>query len=143
MEGDDEERAEFRSSRDALRRSMSSPALLPRASSAQRLWGPEYDPDDGEDKAMERILRENRARRAPKSEFVGLEGNEWRIEGWQRQQGGNALNVYHDTGKLSQGVSILRCFGATVTLANKCAHVTINSCRNTKVTAERIRVQRY
>ena len=61
MEGDDKGgRRDFKSSRDGLRRSLSSPALLPRASSAQRLWGSEYDPEDGEDKTLERILRENK-----------------------------------------------------------------------------------
>ena len=131
--GEGNERREFKSSRDGLRRSLSSPALPPRPSSAQQLWGPGFDPDDGEDRALERILRENRARRAPRSEFVGREGKEWRIEGWQRQPGGNPLNVYHDTGKLSEGVTVLRCSGASVTVANKCAHVTVSQCRNVKV----------
>ncbi len=132
MEGGDDKRSSFKSSRDGLRRSMSSPGLLPRVSSGQRLWGAGYDEDDG-DPTLQRILKENRARRAPRSQFVGLEGTEWRIEGWERESGGNALNVFHDTGKLSQGVTILRCSGATITVANKCSHVSVNSCRNTKV----------
>ncbi len=73
---EEEDRSGFRSSREALRRSQSSPALREQRgallSSGQRLWGKDFDENDG-DTTLQRILRENKARRAPRTQYVGLE----------------------------------------------------------------------
>ena len=79
------ERREFRSSRNGLRRSRSNPAH-PLTASREALWGKDYDEDDGDDKPLQRILKENKERRAPKNEAVELVGKEWRIEGWQGKE---------------------------------------------------------
>lgn len=77
---------------------------------------------------LERILRENKERRAPKTEFIGLQGNEWRIEGF-----GSNSNIYHDEGKMSQAVTVQRCIGSVINLPRKCAHVMLNDLKSCKV----------
>lgn len=74
------ERKQLTSSRDSLRRSVS--LELPRVSSGELLWGKKYKEfDEQSSPKLRRILAENRKRRAPKDNYIGLEGREWRIEG--------------------------------------------------------------
>jgi hypothetical protein len=70
-------------------------------SSAVALWGEEgareFEEAEAKDKTLERILRENKARRAKRDEFIELQGNEWRIEGFSKP----STNIYHDQGNLT------------------------------------------
>lgn len=80
-------RSALRSSRGKLRRSVSQSAI-PRTSSAVALWGDAADEmsqdEERNDRTLQRILAENKKRRAKRENLVELQGNEWRIEGSDR-----------------------------------------------------------
>ena len=133
-------RGEFRSSRDSLRKSSSLTNLrdlqdaLPRPTSGELLWGRNHsDFEKDDDVKLETILKENRERRAPRDEFVGLLGREWFVEGFETGTPNSPMYVYHDSGKLGQGVTIRRCTGAVIDVTNKCSHVMINDVHHSKI----------
>ena len=77
---------------------------------------------------MRKILEENRKRRAPKDQYIQLEGREWRVEGF-----GEGSNIYLDRCELSQGVTVRRVQDAVVSVPKKVAHVMLTNVKNTKV----------
>lgn len=46
---------------------------------------------------------------------------------------GKGANIYHDQGKMSQGVTVIRCVGTTINLPLKVAHLMLNDLTDCRV----------